>query len=150
MSETAKGQKGVHRPLSPHLQVYNLPYNARMSIIGRAVGVGLALVTVIMLAWFNAVVWVPQIYDLTMTFLNNDFTYYGGLALAFLTFFYIGNGIRHVLWDMMIGVNEKAGILTGNIVLVLSALLTIGLAYCLQNYIAQPAAAQVTQEVTNG
>lgn len=116
------------RPLSPHLQVYRLPYNALMSISGRAVGIILALVITILLGWFVAVVNDPALYDATMTFLaSTPYDTCVFLGLAFLTFFYIGNGIRHWLWDMGIGVNEKAGILSGNIVLVISLIATIGL-----------------------
>lgn len=115
------------RPLSPHLQVYRLPYNAKMSIAGRIVGVGLALSLLAVLAWFVAVVWRPEFYDQSMALLDNPFTKYVFIAWAFFIFFYIGNGIRHVLWDMGIGVNEKSGIMTGNIVLVISALLTFSL-----------------------
>lgn len=122
-TETGKRE----RPLSPHLQVYRLPYNALMSIVGRMVGIGLALVLLVVLGWFVAVVWKPELYDQTMALLDNPFAKYGFIALAFAIFFYLGNGVRHVLWDMGIGVNEKSGIRTGNIVLVLSALLTFGL-----------------------
>lgn len=115
------------RPLSPHLQVYRLPYNALMSIIGRMAGIGLALVLILVLSWFIAVVWQPALYDQTMVLLDNPFTKYAFIALAFVIFFYLGNGIRHALWDFGIGVNEKSGIMTGNIVLVLAALLTYGL-----------------------
>ncbi len=115
------------RPLSPHLQVYRLPYNAKMSIAGRIVGVGLALSLLAVLAWFVAVVWRPEFYDQSMAFLDNPLTKYVFIAWAFFIFFYIGNGIRHVLWDIGIGVNERSGIMTGNVVLVISALLTFGL-----------------------
>ena len=115
------------RPLSPHLQVYRLPYNALMSISGRGVGILLSLVLLVLLGWFIGVVWHPPLYDQTMGFLDNSLTPYGLFGLAFLVFFYMGNGIRHVLWDMGIGVNEKSGILSGNIVLLLSAILTLGL-----------------------
>lgn len=125
MSSSSDNQpEKKERPLSPHLQVYRLPYNALMSISGRGAGIVLSLILVVLLAWFNAVVWKPEIYDQTMALLNNPFTLYGALALAFLTFFYLGNGIRHVLWDMGFGVNEKSGILSGNIVLIISAVLT--------------------------
>lgn len=116
------------RPLSPHLQVYRLPYNALMSITGRAVGIGLALSFMAVLVWFNAVVWNPEIYDQSMALLQDyGWLKYFFFVWAFAIFFYIGNGIRHVLWHIGIGVNQKAGIATGNIVLVLSALLTFGL-----------------------
>lgn len=119
------------RPLSPHLQVYRLPYNAKMSIIGRGVGIVLSLAVTVILAWFVAVVWSPSCYDATMEFLETPaiaeaFKYFLLLG-AFVTFFYLGNGIRHVIWDLSVGVKVKFGEMTGNIVLVVSALLTFGL-----------------------
>lgn len=115
------------RPLSPHLQVYRLPYNAKMSIIGRAVGIGLSIALSAVFLTFIAIVWVPEIYQPVKTFLDVSIIRYAMLFGAFVVFFYIGNGIRHLLWDMVIGVNVKTGIMTGNIVLVVSAVLTLGL-----------------------
>ncbi len=121
------------RPLSPHLQVYKLPYNALMSIIGRAAGIALFIALSVILMWFVAVVWSPEYYDSTMEFLRKPelqlFVTLKLLLGAFVVFFYMGNGIRHVLWDMVIGVNVKFGEMTGNIVLVVSALLTLGIAF---------------------
>lgn len=140
MSDTPQKKE---RPLSPHLQVYRLPYNAIMSISGRGVGMLLSLCLIILLSWFVAVTWYPELYDYTLAFIDTPYTKYGFIGLAFLVFFYIGNGIRHVLWDMGIGVNEKAGILSGNIVLLLSAILTFGLwqasCGCWAGYFAQKA-----------
>lgn len=126
------------RPLSPHLQVYRLPYNARMSIIGRGVGIVLSLTVTVILAWFVAVVWNPSVYDATMGLLERPaiaeaFKYFLLLG-AFVTFFYLGNGIRHVIWDLSVGVNVKFGERTGNIVLLVSALLTLGLWACVEGY----------------
>ncbi len=124
MSEAPK----IHeRPLSPHLQVYRLPYNAIMSISGRMVGIGLCLSLIALLCWFVAIVWNPSLFDQTKMFLDNPLTKYVALLWAFFVFFYIGNGIRHVLWNIGVGLNQKAGIISGNIVLLLSAVLTIGL-----------------------
>lgn len=125
--DTTENKKMRDRPLSPHLQVYRLPYNAKMSITGRLAGIGLALSLMAALVWFIAVVWNPPLYDQTMTLLDHPYSKYVFIVWAFVIFFYMGNGIRHVLWDMGIGVNEKSGIMTGNIVLLLSALLTFGL-----------------------
>ena len=117
----------VKRPLSPHLQVYRLPYNALMSISGRGVGIILSVTLMVLLGWFIAVVWNPPLYDQTMTWLDNPYTKYAMMFWAFLVFFYIGNGLRHLMWDMGIGLNEKSGIISGNIVLLLSVILTFGL-----------------------
>ena len=115
------------RPLSPHLQVYRLPYNALMSIAGRMVGIGLCFSLIALLGWFIAVAWNPEFYDQSMAFLKAPWVKYFMMLWAFAVFFYIGNGIRHVLWSMGIGVNEKAGERTGNIVLMLSVILTFAL-----------------------
>lgn len=112
------------RPLSPHLQVYKLPYNALMSIIGRAVGIKLSIATTIILLWLIAVTWLPSIFEPSMAFFKVPFISCILLLGTFVTFFYIGNGIRHVLWDFVIGVHHKTGKVTGNIVLIVSALLT--------------------------
>ena len=117
----------IKRPLSPHLQVYRLPYNALMSISGRGVGIILSLTLIVLCAWFIAVVWKPELYEQTIAILDHSLIPYVFMGWAFLVFFYIGNGVRHVLWDMGIGVNEKVGIATGNIVLLLSVILTFGL-----------------------
>ena len=112
------------RPLSPHLQVYRLPYNALMSIAGRMVGIGLCVSLIALLGWFIAVVWNPEFYAQSMEFLSAPWVKYVLMLWAFATFFYIGNGIRHVFWSMGKGVNEQQGIASGNAVLVLSAFLT--------------------------
>lgn len=117
------------RPLSPHLQVYRLPYNAVMSIVGRGVGVALSVAVTIVFMWFIAVVWVPDLYAPTMDFINFEiFGFpvfrYKLLIASFIIFFYLGNGVRHVLWDFVVGVDVKSGQMTGNIVLAVSALLT--------------------------
>ena len=117
----------IKRPLSPHLQVYRLPYNAIMSISGRMAGIVLSLTLMVLLGWFCAVVWKPELYEQTMVWLENPYTKYAMMLWAFTVFFYIGNGLRHLLWDMGIGLNEKAGIRSGNIVLLLSVILTFGL-----------------------
>lgn len=137
------------RPLSPHLQVYRLPYNAIMSITGRGVGMGLSIVVMALLAWFIAIVWNPTLYDQTLVLLDHPLTFYAGLALAFATFFYLGNGVRHVLWDLGVGVDEKPGIVSGNIVLLLSILLTLGLAQLTCGCLQDIGASQVQEEGVN-
>ena len=123
----------TNRPLSPHLQVYKLPYNALMSIIGRGVGIALFIALSIIFIWFNAIVWKPELFDATMAFLETEiFDAIVTVKLllgAFVVFFYLGNGVRHVLWDLGIGVTPKCGRMTGNIALAVAAILTLALSY---------------------
>ena len=120
-------EENSKRPLSPHLEAYRLPYNALMSIVGRGVGIGLSKGVYITLLWLVAVIWYPPFYEPSMAFLTHPALGYFFLFCAFVVFFYLGNGVRHVLWDFVIGVHHKTGKMTGNIVLVVSALLTLGL-----------------------
>ncbi|MCI5061212.1 MAG: succinate dehydrogenase, cytochrome b556 subunit [Alphaproteobacteria bacterium] len=113
------------RPLSPHLQVYRLPYNALMSISGRGVGIILSVVLMVLLGGFIYVAQNAENYDQVMALLKLPYVSWGLWGLVFLTFFYLGNGIRHVLWDIGIGLNQKAGIASGNIVLLLATILTL-------------------------
>ncbi|MAZ76190.1 MAG: succinate dehydrogenase, cytochrome b556 subunit [Micavibrio sp.] len=115
------------RPLSPHLQVYRLPYNALMSIAGRMVGIGLAGTMVLTCVWFIAVAFSEDIYNQTQEWLAMPILKYLFLVWSFAIFFYLGNGLRHFLWTVGIGLNEKKGIMSGNIVLILSLLFTLGL-----------------------
>jgi succinate dehydrogenase / fumarate reductase cytochrome b subunit len=104
-----------------------------MSIAGRMVGIGLAGTMMAVCLWFIAAIFYPEIYSQTQELLAMPLVKYLLLAWAFAIFFYIGNGVRHFLWIIGLGVNQKAGILTGNIVLVLSVLATAGLWHVTMN-----------------
>jgi len=104
-----------------------------MSIIGRGVGIVLFIALSIIFIWFNAIVWKPELFDATMAFLETEiFDAIVTVKLllgAFVVFFYHGNGVRHVLWDLGIGVTPKCGRMTGNIALAVAAILTLALSY---------------------
>lgn len=138
------------RPLSPHLQAYRLPYNALMSIAGRMVGIGLAGTMIATCLWFICVVFHPDSLTTIQAFFALPLVKYISLAWAFAIFFYIGNGIRHFLWAIGLGVNEKAGILSGNIVLVLSVLATLAIWHVTMNQsVADQGQTAIVEEATN-
>lgn len=138
------------RPLSPHLQTYRLPYNALMSIAGRMVGIGLAATMVVTCIWFVTLVFNPELLAKTQIFFAFPLVKYLALVWAFAIFFYIGNGIRHFLWAIGLGVNEKAGILSGNIVLALSAIATLGLWNVTVNHsVSSPVSTTTVEESAN-
>ncbi len=118
------GEK-IQRPLSPHLQVYKLPYNATMSIVGRGVGIGLSVAVSVIFICLIAAAWYPPVFEHIMAFLHFPLIGYLMFPVAFIVFFYLGNGVRHVLWDFVIGVHHKTGFMTGHITLIVSALLTL-------------------------
>lgn len=119
--------KLIKRPLSPHLQVYRLPMTAKMSISHRITGViltgGLILIAlVIVAAGLGA-----EIYNQFMSFIQMPFAQYFFLAWAFVLFYHMGNGFRHLFWDMGKGISEKAACKSGLFVLIFAVGMTAGI-----------------------
>ena len=88
------------RPLSPHLQVYRLPLNAYMSIVGqRATGVAMAASMVLIAWYFLALAAGPDFFAVAESVLTS---WFGVLALglsAIGIWVHYMNGIRHLIWD---------------------------------------------------
>lgn len=92
-----------NRPLSPHLTIYNLPLAARMSILHRITGCGLAAGILLGVWWFLAAARGPEAFDLVDGILTS---WIGGLVLigCLLAFWYhFFTGVRHLVWDMGTG-----------------------------------------------
>lgn len=118
--------KTIERPLSPHLQVYNLPMMARMSISHRITGVLLTVGLVLLSLWIIAAGMGEETYNQAMALIDTPVTRYVFVAWAFMLFYHLCNGFRHVLWDIGFGLNEKASVKSGIWVLVATVLLTYG------------------------
>jgi len=106
------------RPLSPHLQVYKLPMTAKMSISHRITGVLLTLGLIALSAWVIAAGIGEDAYNTMMALVDTPITKFIFLGWAFVLFYHMGNGFRHMFWDMGIGINEKAALKTGTLVLI--------------------------------
>ncbi len=94
----AEANRGA-RPLSPHLQIYNLPLTARMSILHRITGCGLALGGVLVVWWFLAAAAGPEYFAFVDGLLTS---WLGGLVLIGLLaafWYHFCNGVRHLVWD---------------------------------------------------
>lgn len=112
------------RPLSPHLQVYNLPMTARMSILHRASGVALSIGT-IMVVWLLVVVAMgAEAYECYSWFVG---TIIGKLMLfgwSAALFYHMCNGVRHMFWDMGYLFKLEYANKSGWLVLILATILT--------------------------
>ena len=116
----------ITRPLSPHLQVYRLPMTAKMSISHRITGVLLTIGLVLLAVWMIAAGLGEERYNQVMTLIDTPYTKYVFVAWAFALFYHMGNGIRHLFWDMGCGINQKAACKTGTLVLLFAAVMTYG------------------------
>ncbi len=88
------------RPLSPHLTIWKWGPHMTVSILNRAMGVGLATVGTAMLVWWLvALASGPAAYE---TFLGFAKSWYGmifPIGLSFAFFFHLCAGLRHFVMD---------------------------------------------------
>ena len=115
------------RPLSPHLQVYRLPLPALMSISHRMTGIILSSGTLILTLYLVALANGPESFGLVQKVIVHP----AGMLVLFgysVALFYHGcNGVRHLFWDAVIGLNIPAIYKSGQAVLVVAIMLTAGL-----------------------
>ena len=104
------------RPLSPHLQVYRPQLTSVMSIMHRASGALLATGSLILVVWLTALAAGDDIFGSVTAALHHPV---GQLALFgySLALVYHGlNGVRHLSWDLALGLEIKNLYTTGMIV----------------------------------
>jgi succinate dehydrogenase / fumarate reductase cytochrome b subunit len=95
------------RPLSPHLSIWRFHITMVVSIMHRITGVGLYFGALIATAWALSLAGGPVTYNNFLGVLGSPL---GKLVLLGLTasmFFHLGNGIRHIVWDMGEGFQLK-------------------------------------------
>src|SRR4051794_41969866 len=86
------------RPLSPHLQIYKPQITSVLSISHRITGLALTVGTLLLVWWLLAAAAGPAAYAQAQAFIGS---WPGTLLLigwAYALFFYLCNGIRHLLW----------------------------------------------------
>jgi len=88
------------RPLSPHLQVYRPQITSVMSILHRITGVVLSVGALLFVWWLWAAAYSPECFK----FVQGFFAGWAGKILLFgwsaAFYYHLGNGIRHLFWDM--------------------------------------------------
>ena len=113
------------RPLSPHLQVYKPQLTSILSILHRLTGIALAVGAVAMTWWL----WTAMTSEVAFGCLQKFRHSLVGQVLLFgWTFSFVYhflNGIRHLKWDAGYGLNMKSVYLSGYIVAIGSAIITL-------------------------
>jgi succinate dehydrogenase / fumarate reductase, cytochrome b subunit len=112
------------RPLSPHLQVYRLPFLAILSILHRATGIALSVGALYLATWVMYAAASPRAYALFQSF-NGSIA--GRIVLGgwlFSAFFHLFNGIRHLFWDAGYGFELKDADRSGWIVVAVAVVCT--------------------------
>ena len=89
-----------NRPLSPHLGIYRWQISNTLSILHRMTGFGLSLGLIPLTLWLWGAAYEPElltcINGLAASIPGKLFLF--GWTLAF--YYHLGNGIRHLNWDL--------------------------------------------------
>ena len=115
----------VHRPLSPHLQIYKWQLTSVLSILHRATGIALAVGALYLAVWVMCAAASPRAYAVFQDF-NTSIV--GRLVLGgwlFSGFYHLCNGIRHLFWDAGYGFEIKDAYRSGWIVVAIAAVATV-------------------------
>ena len=115
----------VHRPLSPHLQVYKPQLTSVMSLLHRATGMALSVGALYLVIWVVFASASPRTYAMFQSF---NVSILGRIVLGgwlFCAFYHLFNGIRHLFWDMGYGFEIRDAYRSGWIVVAVSLIATI-------------------------
>jgi succinate dehydrogenase / fumarate reductase cytochrome b subunit len=94
------------RPLSPHLQIYRWTITMAMSIAHRATGIALYAGTVLLVAWLVAAASGQEALNLVNAIYGSWFGQLVLFAYSFVLFHHMLGGIRHFIWDFIIGMEK--------------------------------------------
>ena len=118
---------GRQRPLSPHLQVYRPQMTSVMSIMHRAAGIVLTTGTLVMTAWLVSLAMGDESYGMVAAFLAHPLGQFVLFGYSVALIYHALNGIRHLGWDIGIGLTIPEVYRNGQLVLILTAVLTAAL-----------------------
>ena len=118
-------QRPVHRPLSPHLQIYKWQLTSVLSILHRATGIALSFGALYLATWVIFAAASPRSYAMFQDF---NVSIVGRIVLGgwlFSAFYHLCNGIRHLFWDAGYGFELKDAYRSGWIVVAVSLIATV-------------------------
>ncbi len=115
----------IRRPLSPHLQVYDmLQMTSALSIMHRISGVAWVAGVVLMTWWLIAAAAGPSAFATVQWFLSSFLGILLLLGVTAAAWYHTLAGIRHLAWDAGWGYDIPTAYKTGRAVLIGTAVLT--------------------------
>ncbi|CAG0912183.1 unnamed protein product, partial [Cyprideis torosa] len=96
------------RPMSPHLQIYDLPTTAKLSVLHRGTGAALMAGMVLLVIALATAAGGEAAWQTGRTIL---FSWFGKLVLFGFTvalYYHFCNGIRHLWWDLGRGLDKAS------------------------------------------
>ena len=117
------------RPLSPHLSVWKFTTSMAMSIINRITGVILSIGLLLLAWWLMAAATSASAYAGATRVLSSGLVQLllAGWLLSFV--YHLCNGIRHLTWDMGLGMERHESQRSGVVTLFATVVITAAIGY---------------------
>jgi succinate dehydrogenase / fumarate reductase cytochrome b subunit len=103
----------IQRPLSPHLQIYRWQYTMTLSILHRATGIALSVGLLLLIGWLAAVASGVDSYEQAKAVFAHPVTKLLLVAFSFSFFYHLANGVRHLVWDTVHGIERRSARASG-------------------------------------
>ena len=116
--------KNDSRPMSPHLQIYDLPMTAKLSVLHRGTGAALSAGMILLVIALVAAANGESSWNSMQGFLSSWFGYLVLFGFTATLYYHFCNGIRHLMWDMGKGLELSEVEKSGKVVMVATAVLT--------------------------
>ena len=113
------------RPLSPHLDIYRWEISNTLSILHRLTGVMLSAGALVLVGWLLALAAGRDAYSGLYAWLAGPLGLLMLFGWTFCFFYHLGNGVRHLFWDIGRGFEQHRARLTGVIVVIFSIVMTL-------------------------
>lgn len=120
-----------NRPLSPHLQVYRWQITMTLSILHRISGVFLSIGSLVLAWWLVSVAVGGEYYVFVNSLLAHPFALLLLFGWSAAFFYHLGNGVRHLLWDIGWGFEIPKTYFTGWSVVIFTVAATAVSWYCI-------------------
>jgi succinate dehydrogenase / fumarate reductase cytochrome b subunit len=132
-SQAVKPTKGTNmadvnrgnRPLSPHLTIYRPQLTSITSILVRITGNALIVAALMIVWWFVAAATGPEAFAVANGFVTS---WFGDLVMflsVWALWYHTFGGIRHLVWDSGRMLDVEKSELAGQMMIVVSVLMTI-------------------------
>src|SRR3546814_13927598 len=101
------------RPLSPHIQVYRWQITMTMSILHRTTGIILVVGAFALAWWLLAVAAGGDVYATAAACLASPIGTIALFGFSLSLVYHLLNGIRHMLWDIGWGFEDRKSVVLG-------------------------------------
>ena len=104
------------RPISPHLQVYNIfskELTSGPSFLNRLTGMALTAGLLYVVAWLFCMGMGQEYYDMYLAFITSWFVYLSLFGLSCAFYYHLVNGCRILIFDLGYCLTKKELFLTG-------------------------------------